>query len=325
MDLRQLEILCAIAETGTFTGAGEKLHVSQPAISRQVLLLEEELGEPLFLRQGRVAAPTRAGQKLIQLGHRLLEDLTSTVNQIRDEHHDLAGTLRIAGGMTVCLYVLPPLLKEFRRVHPRVEVKLITGATPRLVRQLRTAGADVGLLTLPIDDPSCVVVPAMREELLLVMPPRHALARRRRVRPSDLANEPFVLFERGSNTRRTVDRLFSRVGVEPKVVLETENVEILKALVAIGMGLTIIPYQAVAAEVDGGQLACARVTGAMLERETGWVYPRSSHLPRAVGELITMFETVRPSLRLTRDERARYASTPRAIRRPSAMAGAVRG
>ena len=301
MDLRQLEILCAIAETGTFTGAGEKLHVSQSAISRQVLLLEDELREPLFLRQGRGAVPTRAGQTLIQLGHRLLEDLSSTVNQIRNERPELGGTLRIAGGMTVCLYVLPPLLKEFRRAHPGVEIKLITGATPRLARQLRTGGADVALLTLPLDEPSCVVLPAMKEELLLVMPPQHPLARRRRLRPRDVASEPFVLFERSSNTRRTVDRLFTRVGIEPRVVLETENVEILKALVMIGMGLTIIPYQAVAAEVAAGQLACARLTGAILERETGWVYPRSLHVSRAVGELIKMFETVRPSLRLRRD------------------------
>jgi DNA-binding transcriptional LysR family regulator len=300
MDLRQLEILCAIAETGTFTGAGEKLHVSQSAISRQVLLLEDEIGEPVFLRQGRGPVPTRAGQTLIQLGHRLLEDLTSTITQIRDEHQELAGAIRIAGGMTVCLYVLPPLLKEFRRLHPRVEVKLVTGATPRLLRQLRTGGADVALLTLPIDEPSCVVLPALREELLLVMPPNHPLSRRRRVRPVDLANEPFVLFERSSNTRRTIDRLFTRVGIEPKVVLETENVEILKALVAIGIGLTIIPYQAVAAEVATRQLACARVTGGMLERETGWVYPRSSHLSRAVAELIRLFETVRPALHLMR-------------------------
>ena len=133
------------------------------------------------------------------------------------------------------------------------------------------------------------------------MPPQQPLARRRRLRPRDVASEPFVLFERSSNTRRTVDRLFTRVGIEPRVVLETENVEILKALVTIGMGLTIIPYQAVAAELAAGQLACARLTGAILERETGWVYPRSLHVSRAVGELIKMFETVRPSLRLKRD------------------------
>jgi DNA-binding transcriptional LysR family regulator len=301
MDLRQLEILCAIAETGSFTGAGDKLHVSQSAVSRQVLLLEDELGEPVFIRQGRGAVPTRAGQTLIELGRRLLDDLTSTVGQIRDEHKELAGTVRIAGGMTVCLYVLPPLLREFRRTYPKVEVKLITGGTPRLIRQLRTGLADLALLTLPFDEPSCVVVPALREELLLVMPPAHPLAAKPRVRPKDLALEPFVLFEPQSNTRRTVDRLFTQFGIAPRVVLETENVEILKALVSIGMGLTIIPYQSVADEVDAGKLACARVTGVVLERETGWVYPRSTHMPRAVQELLRTFELVRPTLRLAPD------------------------
>jgi DNA-binding transcriptional LysR family regulator len=298
MDLRQLEILCAIAETGTFTGAGEKLHVSQSAISRQVLLLEDELREPLFIRQGRGAVPTRAGQTLIQLGRRLLEDLTVTVGQIRDERDELHGVVRIAGGMTVCLYVFPILLREFRRAHPRVEVKLITGATPRLIRQLRTGLADVGLLTLPLEVPSCVVVPALTEELMLVMPPAHPLASKRRVSPKDLALEPFVLFEPQSNTRRTIDRLFTRVGIEPRVVLETENVEILKALVASGMGLSIVPFQSVVDEVASGKLASARIAGVPLERETGWVYPRTSHTPRAVQELIKMLEMILPRLKL---------------------------
>jgi DNA-binding transcriptional LysR family regulator len=298
MDLRQLEILCAIAETGTFTGAGEKLHVSQSAISRQVLLLEDELREPLFIRQGRGAIPTRAGQTLIQLGKRLLDDLTSTVGQIRDERDELHGTLRIAGGMTVCLYVFPALLKEFRRAHPRVEIKLITGATPRLVRQLRTGLADVALLTMPVEEPSFVVVPALKEELMLVMPPSHPLAAKRRVSPKDLAMEPFVLFEPFSNTRRTIDRFFTRVGIEPRVVLDTENVEILKALVASGMGLSIIPFQSIAEEIASNRLACTRIAGVVLERETAWAYPRSTHVPRSVQELIRTLETILPELKL---------------------------
>jgi DNA-binding transcriptional LysR family regulator len=298
MDLRQLEILQAIAETGSFTACGRKLRVSQSAISRQVLLLEDELREPLFIRQGRGAVPTRVGQQLIQLGRRLLDDLTATVGQIRDQRQEVSGLVRIAGGMTVCLYVLPLLLKEFRLAHPRVDVKLITGATPRLIRQLKNGLADVALLTLPVDEPSCVVVPALREELMLVLPPDHPLARKRRVTAKDLALEPFVLFEPLSNTRRTADRFFTRVGIEPRVVLETENVEILKSLVASGMGLTIIPYQSVVAEVQSGTLASTRISGEVLERETGWVYPRTAHLPRAVQELIATLQTLLPRLKL---------------------------
>jgi DNA-binding transcriptional LysR family regulator len=151
-------------------------------------------------------------------------------------------------------------------------------------------------------------VPALREELMLLMPPDHPLATKRRVLPKDLALEPFVLFEPLSNTRRTIDRLFTQVGIEPRVVLETENVEILKALVASGMGLSIIPFQSVDDEVRTGKLACARIWGQVLERETGWVYPRSSHMPRALQELMRTLETIRGTLKLAPDGAPRAVS-----------------
>src|ERR1700682_6121665 len=124
MDLRQLEILQAIAETGSFTACGRKLHVSQSAISRQILLLEEELGEPLFLRVGRKVRMTPAAESLVQLGKRVFQDVRETVGVITDRTRELRGTLRLSGGMTVCLYVFPPLLKYLRRVHPQLDVRL---------------------------------------------------------------------------------------------------------------------------------------------------------------------------------------------------------
>ena len=112
MDLRQLEILQAIAETGSFTACGRKLRVSQSAISRQIALLEDELGEPLFLRVGRQVRMTPAAESLVQLGQRVFQDVRDTVGAITDHTRALRGTLRLAGGMTVCLYVLPPLLEH---------------------------------------------------------------------------------------------------------------------------------------------------------------------------------------------------------------------
>src|SRR3954470_7434105 len=110
MDLRQLEILQAIAETGSFTACGRKLHVSQSAISRQILLLEEELGEPLFLRVGRSVRMTAAAETLAPLGRRVFQDVRETMAKITDRTGKLHGTRRLSGGMTVCLYVFPPLL-----------------------------------------------------------------------------------------------------------------------------------------------------------------------------------------------------------------------
>ncbi len=112
MDLRQLEIVQAVAETGSFTGAGRKLHVSQSAISRQILLLEDELNESIFLRVGRKVRITPAGESLVQLSHRVFGDIKETVTVIGDSQQVLSGTIRLAGGMTVCMYVFPMLLQE---------------------------------------------------------------------------------------------------------------------------------------------------------------------------------------------------------------------
>jgi DNA-binding transcriptional LysR family regulator len=297
MDLRQLEMLVAVAETGSFTAAGEKLNVSQSAISRQVLLLEQHLNEPLFLRRGRRVVITPAGETLVALGRRVFGDISETVRGITDRQK-LRGRVRIAGGMTVCLYVFPPLLQEFRRVHPQVEIKIVTGAMPLLLRQLRTGAVDVAFLTLPIDDPDLEFLPVMREELLLVLPPDHRLAGKPRVTSRDLVRQPFVLFEAGSNTRRAIDRYFADAKINPQIVLETENVEIIKALVGIGMGLTVIPFQSVEREVREGQLACKKISGVRLERETGWVFPKTSRRQRILEELFLLMGQVRSKLKL---------------------------
>jgi DNA-binding transcriptional LysR family regulator len=299
VDLRQLEILQAIAETGSFTACGRKLHVSQSAISRQILLLEEELGEPLFLRVGRQVRMTPAAESLVQLGQRVFQDVRDTVGAITDRTREVKGTLRLSGGMTVCLYVFPPLLKHLRRVHPQLDVRLTVATADRSVQELRAGRVDAGLLTLPIDASDMVTVPALREELLVITPPGHPLSRRRRIAPSDLAGQPFVLFEMGSATRRVIDRFFAAEHIEPTIVMDTENVEIIKSMVKTGLGIGIVPYQSVAREVRAGQFFCARIEGHELVRETGWVYARANRVPRVIQELLTGFDAVRARLRLS--------------------------
>ena len=299
MDLRQLEILQAIAETGSFTACGKKLHVSQSAISRQILLLEEELGEPLFLRVGRQVRMTAAAESLVQLGQRVFLDVRETVGAITDRTRELRGTLRLSGGMTVCLYVFPPLLKHLRRVHPQLDVRLTVATAGRSVDEIRAGRVDAGLLTLPVEESDLVTMPVMREELLVVTMPTHALARKKKVQPAELAGEPFVLFESGSATRRVIDSFFVTEKIEPTVVMETENVEIIKAMVKTGIGIGIVPYQAISREVRASQFFCARIEGHELIRETGWVYARANRVPRVIHELLTAFDAVKGRLQLS--------------------------
>ena len=305
MDLRQLEIIRAIAETGSFTAAGDKLHVSQSAISRQVLLLEEELGEAVFHRVGRRVRITAAGDALLQLSNRVFQDVRDTLTGIGDRQESLKGTLRLVGGMTVCLYVFPALLSELRRVHPQLDLKVSAGSSERCIAELRTGVADLGLLTLPIDAPDLVKVPVLQEELLLVTELKHPLARQKKIVPSDLIRQPFVLFENGSNTRRVLDEFFLKEHLEPRIVMETENVEIIKAMVKTGLGIGIVPYQAVLPEVTRRQLFCSRIAGYHLFRETGWIYPKMSRLPRTVSEVLNAFNRVRPKLQVAPSEERR--------------------
>jgi len=296
MDLRQLEIIRAIAETGSFTAAGEKLHVSQSAISRQILILEDELGEPVFHRIGRRIRITAAGESLLQLSHRVFRDLQDTVSAISDTREALRGSIGLVGGMTVCLYVFPRLLAEVRRIHPSLDMRVTVGSTQRSIEMLRTGGGDLGLLTLPIEASDLVSVPLLQEELLLVTYPSHPLAAQKQIVPAALEKQPFVLFETGSITRRIVEEFFGRERISPPVIMETENVEIIKAMVRSGLGISIIPWQAAAADVSTRQLFCSRIAGVSLERQTGWLYPKMGRLPRAVTEVMRVFDTMRPQL-----------------------------
>jgi len=296
MDLRQLEIIRAVAETGSFTGAGEKLHVSQSAISRQILLLEDELGEPVFHRLGRRVRITPAGETLLQLGHRVFRDVQDTVSAISETREALRGSIGLVGGMTVCLYVFPLLLAEVRRIHPSLDMRVTVGSTQRSIELLRSGAGDLGLLTLPIEASDLVSVPMLQEELLLVTYPSHPLASQKRIVPADLEKQPFVLFETGSITRRIVEDFFGRERIAPPVIMETENVEIIKAMVRSGLGISIIPWQAAAADVSNRQLFCSRIAGVSLDRQTGWLYPKMGRLPRAVTEVMRVFETMRPQL-----------------------------
>jgi DNA-binding transcriptional LysR family regulator len=296
MDLRQLEIIRAIADSGSFTAAGEKLHVSQSAISRQILLLEDELGEPVFHRIGRRIRITPAGESLLQLSNRVFQDLQETVSAISDKQESLKGTMRLVGGMTVCLYVFPALLAEVRQVHPHLDLKITVGSAERSIAMLRSGAGDLGLITLPVEATDLVSVPVLEEELLLVTYPAHPFARKKTITPADLKGQHFVLFETGSITRKLVEEFFTRERITPEIVMETENVEIIKAMVRHGLGISIIPWQAAAADVRAKQLYCRRIAGQALKRQTGWLYPKMSRLPRTVQEVIRIFDTVKPRL-----------------------------
>jgi DNA-binding transcriptional LysR family regulator len=298
MDVRQLEMFQAVAETGSFTRAGERLRVSQSAVSRQIKLLEEELGGVLLYRRGRRTSLTQAGGVLLKTANRLFRDLEDAASQISESHRLHRGTLRLGGGMTVCIYILPRLLKRFRTLHGQVDLRVTSGTSEAILRLLRNHDVDLGLLTLPVVAKDLEVIPVLKEEMVVVTASGHPLSRLKRVHPEDLSRYPWILFEPGSNTRKVLDQFFTEEKLPVQIAMETENVEIIKAMVANGIGITIIPYQAISRDVRQHRFFFRRIEGKRLYRETGWVYLRSDYVPRSVTEMIRVFDLMKPQLRI---------------------------
>ena len=297
MDVRQLDMFRAVAEEKSFTRAAERLHVSQSAISRQVKLLEDELGGRLLYRGGKGATLTPPGELLLRLANRVHRDMQDVVGQIAETHGLLRGSLTIAGGMTVCMHVLPRVLKQYRRLYKGVDLRVVSGPTESILRLLRAHEVDLALLTLPLAERDLEVVPVLKEEMVVVTAPGHPLARLRSVDAPAIARFPLILYEAGSNSRRVQDRLFAEAAVPVKVAMETENVEIIKAMVGAGLGITLIPWAAIAKDAKSGRFGVTRVRGRHLRRETGWVYLKSEWMPRTVTAMLDLFQKVKKDFR----------------------------
>ena len=293
MDLPQLEMFLAVAEEGSFTRAGDRLHVSQSAVSRQVALLERELGGRLFHRDGKRTSLTHAGEILAATASGISRQLADVASQISDVHGLRRGRLRLAGGMSVCMYILPRLLKRYRALHPEVDLRVTSGTSEAVLQKLVSHEVDLALLTLPVLERDMEVVPVLKEEMVAVAAPGHPIVARPTVDPRELARYPLILYEMGSRTREAVENLLREQNVRYEVAMETENAEIIKAMVANGNGITVLSHATVASDVRHRRLAFARLRGRKVYRETGWVYLKSDYRPRAVSEMLRVFEEMR--------------------------------
>jgi DNA-binding transcriptional LysR family regulator len=293
MDVRQLDMFRAVAEEGSFTRAAERLHVSQSAISRQVKLLEEELGGILLHRGGKRVALTSPGELLLKTANRVYRDLQEVASQISDTHALHRGTLCLAGGMTVCMYILPRVLRKYRSLYKEVDLRVVSGATAGILRLIRNHEVDLALLTLPMMAKDLEVVPVLKEEMVVVTARGHPLSRERTIEPKRLGRYPWILYEAGSNTRQIQEQFFREEEIPVEVAMETENVEIIKAMAAAGLGITLIPYAAIVKDVRHGRFAYARVRGRRLYRETAWVYLKSDYVPRTITEMMRVFDLLK--------------------------------
>jgi len=286
-----LEMAIAVADNASFTRASQQLYVAQSAISRKIKLLEEELGEPLFKRVNKKVYVTTAGQTLLRYARSIFLDMRNAKLEISEIAHLDRGQLRVGAGMLACTYVLPPVLEKFKTLHPRVDLGVITGPSDLLLSKLSDNQIELGVLTLPIRHADLQVVPLITEEMVVITNPKHpVLSQKDSISAEELSDYPLILFPRGARTRDVLDRFFQDAGITPRIVMEAENVALIKPFVKIDLGISIVPVRAIAEELQRKELHCLKIKGYKLIRRVGLVFHKSKYVPKMLAELIRLFK-----------------------------------
>ncbi|HRP03422.1 MAG TPA: LysR substrate-binding domain-containing protein [Opitutaceae bacterium] len=269
MELHQLRYLIAVAETGNFTRAAERVNVTQPSLSQQIINLEKELGHKLFHRLGRRAVPTEAGIALLARARRVLLELDDAAKELSDSP-DLGRHIFIGGIPTVVPYLFPQLIDECRQRFPHLIIHTRENFRGQLVRAVLEGELDLGLVSLPIKEPRLSIEPIFTEPLLLVVGKDHALASVATVTASDLADQTFILLGESSSVAMQIQRFCGDHDFEPRIGHRCAQIKTVKALVAMGLGISILP-KVCRAKDDSSQLVYKRLSGREPEREVAIV------------------------------------------------------
>lgn len=242
MELRQLEYLVAVAEAASFSAAARRLGVTQPSISEQIRKLEAELRQPLLDRLPRRVVPTPAGQKLISHARRILTEVSEASRTVCDANAGrLGGRLAVGAIPTVAPFLLPRLVRAFERRHPGVELTVTEDTTARLIDQITHGDLDLAIASTAPAAPHLQIEPIDEEPLLLMLPSRHVLAKTRRVAPDALASERFVALHEMHCLADQASRFCLQRELRPPVVMHGSNLFTLSAMVAGGMGVSLVP------------------------------------------------------------------------------------
>lgn len=273
MTLHQLKIFLAVAQQRSFTNAAHELHLSQPDVSLHIRELEEEIGLPLFERVRKKVHLTQAGVVLREQANRIFAQLREAEQALAELKGLLHGSLPIGASTTIGMYLLPRALGDFRRRFPGVQVNMRIANTQEIERMVREMEVDVGLtggVLTPTQE--LKVGTYLEDELVLILSPKHSLARKRKIPLVDLQEETFILREPGSATRQVFEKALRDRKMALRIGMELDSTEAIKWAVAEGLGVSVVSRHAVVREIKEGLLLARRIHGIPLHRPLHIVY-----------------------------------------------------
>lgn len=291
MDLRQLRYFAAVVREGQITSAAKKLNMEQPPLSRQMKMLEEELGTPLFDRTGRKLVPTEAGRRLYERSEQLLVQLEEALLEIRELGQGVGGTLAI-GAVVSCISLLPGAIERFGRDYPAVAFKIQEGDHFQLAELLRQRQIELIVARLPFEAPPGAddygIAPLPADPLAAVVPadwPEYA--GRSTVRLNELSGRPFLTLktDRTTGMHERIMHEFAARGAAPRIFCECSSVAVILALVAQGLGASLLP-RSVLSSFRSEDFRILELEDAMLQADVGLIWLQGRYLSRSAERFI---------------------------------------
>ncbi len=295
MDYDQLASFLEVAKLQSFSRAAEKIYRTQPAISAQVRLLEQECGEKLFDRSGKKVLLTPAGEILRRYAEKLLEMQKEALQAIAELNQTPRGKLAIGANEATCLYVLPKTFAQFKKLYPLVQISIYRNFSHKILQKVQEGAVDMGIVTLPQSANNMEVIPVFRDEVQVVVPKQHPLAKRRSVTIEEVAHEPLILPKTG-HTRVVIDRLLREHRGHIQISMELASVETIKKFVGAGLGISLISRTYAHPEVAAGLLKLIPLADQKIYRELGLIYRRDRYLSLPAKVFI---EVVRESTKVS--------------------------
>lgn len=296
MDLATLNAFIAVAESGSFSLAGERLHLTQPAVSKRIFALEQQLEVRLFDRLGREVGLTEAGRALLPRAYRILGELDDTRRALANLNGEVSGRLTLATSHHIGLHRLPPVLREFTRRYPAVSLDIRFLDSEVAYEDVLQGRAELAVITLapeartpaartPDTRAPLRAVPIWEDPLDFVAAPDHPLARNGALTLADVAAHPAVFPGAHTFTHRIVHRLFEVAGLTPQVAMSTNYLETIKMMVSIGLAWSLLPRTML-----DDQVVRLTLPGPQLSRRLGYVLHTERTLSNAARAFMALLD-----------------------------------
>jgi LysR family transcriptional regulator for metE and metH len=290
LETRHLLLVHEIAEQGGVTRASKRLFLTQSAVSHQLLDLERRLGMPLFHRAGKRMVPTAAGQRVLESARNTLDSLRQLEEELRRLALGQEAVIRLSTECYTVYHWLPPLLTEYQRRFPHVDVQIVAEATHRPVPALLEGRIDLGIVHKESEDERLSYVKLFRDELLLIMRSDHRLARKRFIEPEDLRAEHLIVYGVPLRELTFFQEVLVPAGVQPRKTSHIMLTEAIIELVRAGMGVTPLARWAAAPYLADGRLTGVRVTSRGVPRQWYAAMIKQSPVPLHLREFMQMIK-----------------------------------